>query len=113
VTVIPVDAIARRWVLAQHFPNGPGAGAALGRLGLGHYSVSDLEGHEAPPFDSLRVERTTSEDRRQPVSKEPRVRRFSHARRHSVVDAPAAALRGVERSLTHVWTWPEPAGRIE
>jgi hypothetical protein len=65
VAVVPLDAVPRRRISTKHFANGSGAWAALGRLRLDHHSVSDLEGHFSPPFDSLRTERTTSVARRQ------------------------------------------------
>src|SRR4029079_10146827 len=49
MAVLPVDAVARRRVLAQNFSDGPGACAALCRLGLRDDAISDLEGHSLLP----------------------------------------------------------------
>jgi hypothetical protein len=49
MAVIPVDAVARRWVLAQNFSDAPGACAALCRLSLRDDAISDLEGHSLLP----------------------------------------------------------------
>jgi hypothetical protein len=67
VAIVPVDAVPRRGIFAKHFADGPAAFATLGRLRLDCHSVSDLEGHRSPPFNSLRDERTTSEVRWQPL----------------------------------------------
>jgi hypothetical protein len=51
MAVVPVDAVSRRRVGAQHFADGPGAWTPLSRLGLNYHSVSNIERHGDPPFD--------------------------------------------------------------
>jgi len=47
----PIRCGSAALALAQNFSDGPGACAALGRLGLRDDAITDLEGHGVPPSD--------------------------------------------------------------
>src|SRR5262245_14316520 len=46
VAVVPPDPIARRGVTAEHLLNDAGAWRPIRRLGLHHYTLANLEGHD-------------------------------------------------------------------